>query len=40
MEKRVGNKRFEDEYEQDKNNGSGKGASSKTTKRQIPMWSL
>ena len=32
--------RFEGEYEQDKNDGSGKGASSETTERQIPVWSL
>ena len=40
MEKRVGNKRFEGEYGQDKNDLSGKGASCETTKRQILMWSL
>ena len=40
MEKRVGNKRFEGEYAQDKNDRSGKGASSETTKRQVPVWSL
>ena len=40
MEKRVGNKRCEGEYGQDKNDHSGKGASSETTKRQILMWSL
>ena len=40
MEKRVGNKRFEGEYEPDKNDVSGKGASSETTKRKILMRSL
>ena len=40
MEKRVGNKRCEGEYGQDKNDHSGKGASSETTKRQILLWSL
>ena len=31
MEKRVGNKRFEGEYGQETNDGSGKEASSETT---------
>ena len=40
MEKRVGNKRLEGEYGQDKNDLSAKGASSKITRRQMLMWSL
>ena len=37
MEKRVGNKRCEGEYGQDKNDLNGKGSSSETAKRQILM---